>query len=266
MNFYTIEPPPHLSNYIKCYWSLETEGPGYTHRAMADVCMEMVFHYNGQFNEVYDNRTEPATITALQGPLSKIRRFKIDRPFGMFGIYFYPYALPLLFGIPATELKDQMPDLITLLGHDGHVLEEKMMLAADNNARVRIVTVFLEKLLKKKQYLHHPTCSAIQFIIQSRGHLKIDEVANRYFVSRRQFERKFVEFTGFAPKLFSRIVRFQWASQQSLLCNKSLTEIAYDCGYYDQSHFIHDFKEFSGHHPRLYFSGKAEGTEWKSQS
>jgi len=45
--------------------------------------------------------------------------------------------------------------------------------------------------------------------------------------------------------------------------NLSLTQIAYDAGYYDQSHFIRDFKDFSGHHPRHYFFGEAEGTEWK---
>lgn len=44
---------------------------------------------------------------------------------------------------------------------------------------------------------------------------------------------------------------------------KSLTDIAYDCGYYDQSHFINDFKEFSGYHPSQYFSGQTEGTTWK---
>lgn len=43
---------------------------------------------------------------------------------------------------------------------------------------------------------------------------------------------------------------------------KSLTDIAYDCGYYDQSHFINDFKEFSGYSPKVYFSGNAEGSEY----
>jgi AraC-like DNA-binding protein len=58
-------------------------------------------------------------------------------------------------------------------------------------------------------------------------------------------------------------LRFESALEEYGNRNKSLTEIAYDCGYYDQSHFIHEFKEFSGHHPRHYFMGKAEGVEWK---
>ncbi len=80
----------------------------------------------------------------------------------------------------------------------------------------------------------------------------------------RQFERRFKEYSGFSPKLFSRITRFQSSLDSFGNKDKSLTDIAYDCDYYDQSHFINDFKEFSGYHPSQYFSGQAEGTAWKS--
>ena len=60
---------------------------------------------------------------------------------------------------------------------------------------------------------------------------------------------------GFPPKLYSRITRFQ-AALGEYGSGKSLTDIAYDCGYYDQSHFINDFREFSGYNPKVYFSGQ----------
>jgi AraC-like DNA-binding protein len=44
---------------------------------------------------------------------------------------------------------------------------------------------------------------------------------------------------------------------------KSLTSIALECGYYDQSHFIHDFKEFPGLHPKYIFSGNSDATKWR---
>ena len=93
--------------------------------------------------------------------------------------------------------------------------------------------------------------------------MNVQEMAGRAFLSTRQFERNFKQFAGFSPKLYSRIIRFQAAMQQYGNKAMSLTAIAYECGYYDQSHFIHDFKEFSGHHPHHYFSGNAEGTEWR---
>ncbi|MBC8045504.1 MAG: AraC family transcriptional regulator, partial [Fimbriimonadaceae bacterium] len=91
----------------------------------------------------------------------------------------------------------------------------------------------------------------------------VEQLARQNFLSIRQFERNFKEFSGFRPKLFSRIIRFQSALSEYDNKGKPLTEIAYACGYYDQSHFIHDFKEFSGHYPKHYFSGKAEGAEYR---
>lgn len=92
---------------------------------------------------------------------------------------------------------------------------------------------------------------------------KVEALAKQVFQSTRQFERTFKQFAGFNPKLFSRIIRFQTALGEYHNKDKSLTEIAYECGYYDQSHFIQDFKEFSGHNPKEYFSGKTEATEWR---
>lgn len=263
MKYYTIPPSAKLSRFVRSFWVLESDELSYIHRSMADVCAEMVFHYKGRFDELVDGKCESSSLTALQGPSNRIRRFKIDQTFGIFGAYLYPYSIPAFFKVPATELSNQMPDLITLLGRDGAVLEERIMTASNNCERVIIISEFLEKRLEQNQS-HHAVVSSIEFIIQSKGSIRVEEVADRYFVSARQFERKFKEYSGLTPKLFSRIVRFHTACQHFGKTKKSLTDIAYECGYYDQSHFIHDFREFSGYHPKLYFSGHAEGTEWRS--
>jgi AraC-like DNA-binding protein len=157
-----------------------------------------------------------------------------------------------------------MPDIASLLGREGAELEERIMLAAGNHERAKIASAFLEQRLRDNQSCAPAIISCMNDMIKSHGPLKIEQIAQQYFISQRQFERRFKEYAGLSPKLFTRIVRFHSACQQFGNPNTSLTEIAYDCGYYDQSHFIHDFKEFSGLHPKHYFSGKAEGTEWKS--
>ena len=140
-----------------------------------------------------------------------------------------------------------------------------MLTAPDNPSRVEILSGFLQKLLDK-DYREEPFIfSSINRIIQSRGLVNVTDLASEYFISKRQFERKFKEFAGFSPKTFSRINRFQ-ATLKEYGSGKSLTDIAYDCGYYDQSHFINDFKEFSGYSPKAYFSGKAEGSEYLETS
>jgi AraC-like DNA-binding protein len=89
------------------------------------------------------------------------------------------------------------------------------------------------------------------------GQVNIRELSTQYFLSQKQFERKFKEHSGFMPKLYARIVRFETALS-GYSRNRSLTEVGYESGYYDQSHFIHDFKKFSGHHPRSYFAAIPE--------
>ena len=144
------------------------------------------------------------------------------------------------------------------------------MTAATNRQRVSIISSYLEKKLCTAG-CDQPVFSVISDIIHSKTVVPVNELAKKAFLSTRQFERTFKIFSGFSPKLYSRIIRFQRATQQYNSSYKTLTDIAYDCGYYDQSHFIHDFKQFSGYHPKQYFSGRAEGVDpmvigWKDST
>jgi AraC-like DNA-binding protein len=269
MKYFTINPPERLAEYVRYFWVLEGEassGQPYVHRSMADGCAELIFHYTGIFDELLkDDATEKSFSSGLAGPSQIFRRFLIKKNFGIFGVYLYPFAVSQLFSLPGTEITNQMPDLKSLLGNEGSELEEKMMLAINNTQRLKIITEFLEKKLVKSEKQPPGVFEVIKYVIQTNGMTKIDELAEKNFRSTRQFERNFKRFSGFSPKLFSRIIRFQTALAAYNNKEKSLTDIAYECGYYDQSHFIQDFKEFSGHTPKDYFSGKTESTEWRQE-
>jgi AraC-like DNA-binding protein len=100
-------------------------------------------------------------------------------------------------------------------------------------------------------------------VVHARSLETVEQLSAQFNLSQRQFERKFTEYAGFTPKVYSRIIRFQSALSHYGSDYKSLTDIAYECGYYDQSHFIHEFKEFSGYHPGQYFKGRPEGIEYR---
>jgi AraC-like DNA-binding protein len=268
MKYFTIKPSEKLADYVRYFWVLEGEASDdepYIHRSMADGCAELIFHYNGVFDELLQNTSvEKSFSSGLAGQSQLFRRFLIKQNFGIFGVYLYPFAVSQLFDFHSEEAKDQMVDLKSLLGNDANQVEEKMMLAGSNASRVKIITTFLEQKLFKTEKQPPGVFEAIKYIIQTNGTTKVELLARQNFQSTRQFERNFKRLSGFSPKLFSRIIRFQSALAEYNNRTKSLTEIAYDCGYYDQSHFIQDFKEFSGHNPREYFSGKAEATEWRN--
>jgi AraC-like DNA-binding protein len=264
MKYYTFPPSPKLAPYVRAFWVYEGEASAekpYIYRGYADGCTELVFHYKGIYDQLINGSREKSFAAGLVAQTRRYTRFVVDRDWGIFGCYLYPYALPKLFSLPASDFTDQMTEFDCILGRDGKQLEERMLTADDNLQRVAILTAFLEKRLTEVRTEEPLVFSSIGDIINTRGLVNVRELARNYFLSNRQFERKFKEFSGFSPKTYSRIIRFQ-AALKEYGSGKSLTEIAYDCGYYDQSHFINDFKEFSGYSPKAYFSGKAEGSEY----
>lgn len=223
---------------------------------MADGMAALVFHYDGVFDEVFsDGKTERSIIAAFKGPSQKFRRFSINRPFGIFGANIYPYAIPFLFSIGATDLKDQMVDIKSLFGRVEDFLEERMMLATNAESRADILSQFLESRLINAKPVVPGIAETVNYIFRTHGHADVDMLAQRNFSSMRQFQRNFKQYVGFSPKLFSRIVRFQKVLDQNT-STKTLTQIGMDAGYTDQSHFIRDFREFSGITPKEYFFNK----------
>src|SRR5262249_23007871 len=148
-------------------------------------------------------------------------RFIVNRDWGIFGCYLYPYALPKLFGYPASDFTDRLTEFGTVLGREGVELEERMLTAGDNEIRVAILADFLEKKLCGVRTQEPIVFASIAHIINSRGLVSVRELAREHFLSHRHFERKFKEFAGFSPKTYTRIIRFQ-ATLKEYGSNKSL--------------------------------------------
>ena len=230
---------------------------------MADGCVEIVFHYRAGFDEIdAGGNASYSPVSSIQAQSTVFRRFSTRSSFGIFGAYLYPYAIPRLFGYPATDFTNISPDLDSVFGVEGKMLEEQMVTAADSRERVEIASRFLETKLRLSVRDLPPIHHAINSIIDASGDVRISALAHEHSLSTRQFERKFKEYAGLNPKLYARVVRFQAATQHKLSGHQDLTEIAYACGYYDQSHFINDFRQFSGYTPKEYFWTPAEGTQY----
>lgn len=270
MNYYTISPSEKLQGLVRFFWVFESDEPKepYIYRSMADPCCEFLFHYKGRFDELTGNgERSPSFLSGIHSQTQNYRRFITEEPFGIFGAYLYPFAAFRLLHLSPSELTNQMPDLHSALGKSGKQLEEKMFLATSNRERCRILTGFLEHQFLKHPLDSHPAISAVKFVIHSEERYTVQHLSEKFNLSERQFERKFREYSGFTPKKYMRLVRFGEACNHYAETNqKSMTEIAHQCGYYDQSHFIKEFKCFSGYHPGEYFSGNAEGIEWRESS
>ncbi len=264
MKYYTIPPPEILKPFVRFFWVLEHEfSPDeqqYVYRSIADGCTEMVFHYQASFDEISGKGRQNGGPSGIHFQTDTYRRFVTRQSFGIFGAYIYPFAVPRFFNIPSSETTNEALDYDTFLGSAGRELEERIMLAPDNNKRAEILTSFLLTRLRHNVPTDDRIITSIRQVIHSKQHRTVAQLADTFNLSARQFNRRFKEYAGFSPKTYLRLVRLQHALQQ-YDGYKTLTQIALDCGCYDQSHFIHDVKAFTGYHPGFYFSGKAEGTE-----
>jgi AraC-like DNA-binding protein len=265
MNYYTIPPPLSLSPYVRCFWVLEhdlgADEESYVYRSVADGCVEMVFHYQAAFDEIITDGPAHNWQSGIHFQSNTYRRFETKQSFGIFGAYIYPFAVPYFFNVPSERTSNEMLDLHAFLGNDGKELEEKIMTAPCNNKRAEILSTFLEKRLQNARLKDDTIATSIKHVIHSSGINSVEQLAYKFNLSTRQFDRKFKEYAGFSPKMYIRLVRLSNALKQQK-SDKSLSQIAYECGYYDQSHFIRDVKAFTGYQPGFYFSGKAEGTEY----
>lgn len=263
MIYRTFKPKQALAHLVRYYWILEGRGP-YTHFSLPEACAELIFHFRGSFRELAENGESAPSFTAgLHAPGLQVRKFHTGEDFEILGAYLYPQAVPLLFSISADELTGQMTEIDLLAGSQGRSTEDAIANAADHAARVQLLEGFIEARALESARATLPVFRSIQLIIGQRGLVKIADLPSTACLSTRQFKRQFLRYTGFTPKLFSRIVRFQSAMEFYGTSNVSLSEIAYRCGYYDQAHFTNDFRELSGIHPGRFFSGKSPATAWR---
>jgi AraC-like DNA-binding protein len=269
MNYYTFQATGPLKDYVKHFWVLEgqaTVDKPYVHHFFADTCPELLFYYTGNFYAYNPAQQADAPIkSGITGQSQQGRKLTSTSQFAVFGVYLYPYAAAHLFGIGAVELKNQMLDLKTILGKEADELEDKMMLASHNELRLQIIRSYLEKKLRSAAPVINPIWRSMQQIQKQNGFITIEELAADYSLSPRQFERNFQHFCGLNPKLFARIVRFQSAVKQLNHAGNSLTNVAYEANYYDQAHFIRDFKIFSGLKPKEFLKYHQKNSLWLTQ-
>lgn len=259
LRYHIIDPVEALRDTVRYFWICEgvaSNDKPFVLRTVANGCPELLFHYKGTFDELTSEKDSSSSfLTGIHGQTDRPRRFSVNEPFGIFGVYLYPYALHSLFSIPAIAFTNQLPDLDSLLGREAGRITDAMHTSVNNDQRLKLITDFL--IRKKHQVAEIEIAGVVRYVIERKGEVNVRELSARCFRSHRQFERRFKEHTGFTAKTFTRILRFNSLFQRPLNTHKSLTEIALDHGYYDQSHFIHEFKSFSGYNPSTYFSGKA---------
>ena len=125
-----------------------------------------------------------------------------------------------------------------------------MAITTTDKLRVKIVEQFLISQLKDIQ-TDKLIVEAVKLIYQSNGTIRIKELNEKLFISQSPFEKRFRKVVGTTAKKFASIVRFN-SVLDNMSETKSLTEICYENNFFDQAHFIKDFKQFTGDTPEKF--------------
>lgn len=248
MLYREMPPHPKLARFVKLIWVLQADDPDRLakERIVPDGIVEAVIHFADPFLTLYGDGSVERQPTSFL--ISQTRRFIDLQPTGKSGfvaVYFYPWGAHHFFDLPVREFADQTIPASEVWGRSARELEDRISLAGDNEQRVEIVQSFLLRRLDR--HYKQEVDRLVRFVWQRRGRVAIKPMARELGVSERRLERLFNSSIGAAPKRFARITRFL-ESCRMLRCNgfESLTEVAYQRGYYDQSHFIKEFRDFSG--------------------
>ena len=187
----------------------------------------------------------------IVGPQLNCVTLDINKSHKAVRVGFHPGGLYRLLGISMAEMIDKSYDAADIFGNELREVNEKLQEAAGFDEINEVIEKFLlQKVSVLKRLL--PFDAAMLELLRYNGNISIEQIASLACVSLRQFERVSKERIGMPPKLFARLVRFSKAYRmRENFSNLSWTSIAYECGYFDQTHFIRDFKEFAGVAPGI---------------
>ena len=202
---------------------------------LPDGCVDIVF--------------SPSTGLRVVGAMTACQVYQLQGGEPVVGIRFRPGAAGRFLGAAPSELTDRLIPLEDIWGARGRRLAE----ALRDTRSAAACAALLEGEMRPAPRDAGALERAIAALVEACGAADIDWLADQANLSPRQFRRRCHEATGLTPKQLARVLRFRRAvSLVDFGAARGWAHLAAECGYYDQSHLIHDFREFSGSTPADY--------------
>jgi AraC-like DNA-binding protein len=265
MFFRSHTPAPPLGDFVEQFWLCsDTPAPAHSRsRLLPNGTIELVVNLCEDEIRIHNpSRPDPcqrhsgAIVSGAYGGF-----FVSDwaQHSSIVGVHFRPGgAFPFL-GVPAGELADTHVELEALWGRSAAELRERLCAAATPTARFSLLEQTLAARLDRATDRHGAVPIALEAFEQTEASVRVRDVAWRVGLSQRRFIQVFAAEVGLTPKLYSRVRRFQRAL--SLLRGvpaPDWAQLAVECGYFDQSHLINDFRAFAGLTPEEYLRRRGE--------
>jgi len=247
MRFDKFIPTDQLKPYIKHFVVSDNELEN-EYKVFPSSGLVIGFQYKGQLTTIKENTESRLTSAGITGIADGYKIFKNAATTGTILVYFTEIGFTHFASHPANELFNLSLSLENIFDRKTVAeVEEKLTIATTDKHRIKVIEQFLVSQLKDIQ-TDKLIVEAVKLIYQSNGTIRIKELNEKLFISQSPFEKRFRKVVGTTAKKFASIVRFN-AVLDNLNDTKSLTEICYENNFFDQAHFIKDFKQFTGDTP-----------------
>jgi AraC-like DNA-binding protein len=253
VHYQEYEPHPVLQDSVKCFWVHEgTYSLDQLQAITPDGCVEVIFNFGSPY---LLSTTSPPTVlpaAVLVGFQEKTLPIRVDGTVKVVAARLFPWATLDL-------LEEEIRACYGAVAAPGagwnmlvQQLESRVLQGRYEEARATLQDFLIPKALLRT-YDAKLVRTAAKLLYHTRGQCRVEELADYCHASVRQLERKFQRVVGTSPKFFARTLRFAQAQRLLLLAPETdLTQLAYRCGYFDQAHFIKEFKSFAGMTPSAY--------------
>lgn len=256
MLFRRHTPCKPLCEFIEDFWLYENYDAQHPReRILPSGTVEMVFNLQEDELRIYG----PADVKqcrrfsggVVSGPYVGSFMSDAAEETSIMGVHFRPGGAAAVLGMPIDTLLNTHHDLSAIWGRAAITLREQLCGLRRPDDRFELLERhLLERYFTFSQRPHHAVRLGLDILTRTHGIARIQDVAKAAELSQRRFAELFADEVGLTPKLFGRIQRFQHAVAQ-LKTSEAVdwAQFAVECGYFDQSHMIHEFAELSGVRP-----------------
>lgn len=257
MEFKHFSPSEILQPYVKHYYLFESDADAdFADTVFPSGDMEMIFNLGeGVWEASVDGQYRANPKIELWGQITKPLHVRARGRHTMIGIRFLPHSAAYFLNEEMGIFNDQVLDLSYIIGNPVKTLHGQLLENKDMKVRINLIENFLIKRLvsnERKMGRIDRAGSILQTIKSNYSERNLGLIAVEHNVTPRYLHKLIHECTGLSPKSFGKISRFQQSLKMMSGNPQALTAIAYNCGYFDQSHFIRDFKSFTGLTPSAY--------------
>ena len=258
MIYQEYKPREQLTPFIDTYWASEGFVEGQElFNVLPDGCVDIMFSFGcpSKFAFGYPSVKDSLTLLLpnIIGTMTTYSEVCYNGKVSMLGIRFKPVGITAFTRVPVNEFTNQRIDMTLVETLFDEQFYESLPEKKSMKQRIEHIDAYFAQKLKSIFAPQQQIVYAVNLIQKTKGRLSLAEVASEACLSPRHFERKFKSAVGISPKAFSKVVKFKHAiSFLNEHKDESIFSIAVDCGYYDHTHMIKDFKSLSGNTPSFY--------------